>query len=96
MKSTDILQLTSFQLGNYKIYFPSIDEQVKINTFCKRLADTIAFNQHKLERLRLLKQGFLQKMFVTHGRFPEVRFAKFNEEWEQCKLNEFIYFHTFF
>ncbi|OQO72861.1 restriction endonuclease subunit S [Enterococcus villorum] len=69
---------------------PSKDEQIKIGTFFKRLDDTIAIHQRKLEQLRLLKQGFLQKMFVTHGRFPEVRFAKFDEEWERRKLHEML------
>lgn len=90
IESTGVPQLTSPQLGNYKIFFPSINEEVKIGIFFKQLDDTIALHQHKLEQLKLLKQAFLQKMFVNQGYVPELRFAEFVEEWEKRKLGEIL------
>ena len=63
IESTGVPQLTSPQLGNYKIYFPSFEEQQKIGSFFKQIDDTIALHQRKLDLLKEQKKGFLQKMF---------------------------------
>ena len=42
----------------------SNEEQQKIGSFFKRLDDTIALHQRKLDLLKEQKKGFLQKMFV--------------------------------
>ncbi|UWM87808.1 restriction endonuclease subunit S [Streptococcus parauberis] len=41
-----------------------IDEQQKIGSFFKKIDDTIALHQRKLDLLKEQKKGFLQKMFV--------------------------------
>ncbi|MFS0946522.1 restriction endonuclease subunit S [Enterococcus casseliflavus] len=43
---------------------PSLDEQKKIGLFFKRIDETIALHQRKLDLLKETKKGFLQKMFV--------------------------------
>ncbi|MDT2782693.1 restriction endonuclease subunit S [Vagococcus fluvialis] len=50
--------------GNYKTMTPSIEEQIKIGNFIKSLDDTIALQERKLETLKELKKGYLQKMFA--------------------------------
>lgn len=40
------------------------EEQKKIGTFFKKLDDTIALHQRKLDLLKEQKKGYLQKMFV--------------------------------
>ncbi|MDT2914790.1 restriction endonuclease subunit S [Lactococcus lactis] len=47
-----------------KILVPQINEQKKIGSFFKRLDDTIALHQRKLDLLKEQKKGYLQKMFV--------------------------------
>ncbi|WP_430618355.1 type I restriction enzyme, S subunit [Enterococcus sp. DIV1767] len=64
------------------------NEQQKIGNFFKQLDDTIALHQRKIDSLKLLKHAFLQKMLVNQGFFPEVRFADFDEKWEQRKLGD--------
>ncbi|ENZ5599478.1 restriction endonuclease subunit S [Enterococcus hirae] len=68
----------------------SLEEQTKIGNFFKSLDDTIALHQRKIEKLKLLKQAFLQKMLVNQGNVPELRFTEFEEVWEQHKLGETI------
>jgi type I restriction enzyme S subunit len=63
VESTGVPQLTAPQLGNYKIFFPTGEEQQKIGSFFKQIDDTIALHQRKLEKLQELKKGYLQKMF---------------------------------
>ena len=67
---------------------PSFEEQQKIGNFFKQLDDTIALHQRKIDSLKLLKHAFLQKMLVNQGFVPEVRFADFDEKWEQRKLGD--------
>jgi len=47
------------------LLFPSsLEEQKKIGSFFKKLDDTIALHQRKLDLLKEQKKGFLQKMFI--------------------------------
>ncbi|WP_442773886.1 restriction endonuclease subunit S [Lactococcus hircilactis] len=87
VESTGVPQLTAPQLGNYKIFFPTGEEQEKIGSFFKQLDDTISLHQHKLDLLKEQKKGYLQKMFPKNGeKIPELRFAGFADDWEQRKL----------
>ncbi|MDT2904220.1 restriction endonuclease subunit S [Lactococcus lactis] len=89
VESTGVPQLTAPQLGNYKIFFPTGEEQEKIGSFFKQLDDTIALHQHKLDLLKEQKKGYLQKMFPKNGaKVPELRFAGFADDWEERKLGE--------
>ena len=89
VESTGVPQLTAPQLGNYKIFFPTGEEQQKIGSFFKQLDDTIALHQRKLDLLKEQKKGFLQKMFPKNGaKVPELRFAGFADDWEERKLSD--------
>ncbi|HFI0322611.1 TPA: restriction endonuclease subunit S [Streptococcus suis] len=89
VESTGVPQLTAPQLGNYKIFFPTGEEQEKIGSFFKQLDDTIALHQRKLDLLKEQKKGFLQKMFPKNGaKVPELRFAGFADDWEERKLGD--------
>lgn len=45
------------------IFRPSLNEQNKIGYFLSNVDDLIAATQHKVDLLKKLKQGYLQKMF---------------------------------
>ncbi|MDK7989188.1 restriction endonuclease subunit S [Enterococcus raffinosus] len=77
------------ELLNIDINLPTEHEQQKIGTFFKQLDNTIDLHQRKLDLLKRLKQAYLQKMFPRNGeKVPEVRFADFDEKWEQRNLGE--------
>lgn len=72
-----------------RLYFelPPIDEQIKIGTFFSNLDYLITLHQRKLDKLKQLKQGYLQQLFPQNGeKFPRVRFINFELEWEERKL----------
>ncbi|WP_259760071.1 restriction endonuclease subunit S [Lactococcus cremoris] len=74
---------TEFQIPS------SLEEQKKIGSFFKKLDDTIALHQRKLDLLKEQKKGYLQKMFPKNGaKVPELRFAGFADDWEERKLIE--------
>ncbi|EOV2467869.1 restriction endonuclease subunit S [Enterococcus faecalis] len=64
VESTGVPQLTAPQLGNYKIFFPTIEEETKIGSLFKKLDTAINIHQRELDLLKETKKGFLQKMFV--------------------------------
>ncbi|MGM0330371.1 restriction endonuclease subunit S [Enterococcus sp. AZ084] len=87
VESTGIPQLTAPQLGNYKIFFPTIEEETKIGSLFKKLDTAINIHQRELDLLKQTKKGFLQKMFPKNGaKVPEIRFPVFKEEWEECEV----------
>ena len=89
VESTGVPQLTAPQLGNYKIFFPTIEEETKIGSLFKKLDTAINIHQRELDLLKETKKGFLQKMFPKNGaKVPEIRFPGFTEDWEERKLGE--------
>ena len=76
-------------ISDIVVPLPSKDEQQKIGAFFKSIDDTIALHQRKLDKLKLLKQGYLQQLFPENGKnAPRIRFANFEGEWEEHKLGE--------
>ncbi|ROR25869.1 type I restriction enzyme S subunit [Mobilisporobacter senegalensis] len=68
-----------------------IDEQRKIGEYFKQLNDLITLHQRKLDRLKQMKQGYLQLMFPRNGEsVPRLRFANFEGGWKQRKLGELV------
>ena len=69
---------------------PTMREQQTIGCFFQRLDNLITLHQRKLEDLKEMKKGLLQKMFPKNNeKVPELRFPGFTEDWEQRKLEDF-------
>ncbi|MBC2205523.1 restriction endonuclease subunit S [Listeria booriae] len=83
-----IKHISLSQISNYSTLVPNNEaEQQKIGELFKHLDNTIALHQRKLDTLQQMKKGFLQQMFLENGeKSPQVRFADFQEEWKQRKL----------
>lgn len=47
-----------------EIVFPKLEEQKKIGQFFKRLDETIDIQEQELEKLKNLKEAYLNEMFV--------------------------------
>lgn len=77
------------QVGNLVISTPKESEQAKIGYFFQTLDNLITLHQRELENYKLLKKGFLQKLFPSNGDTnPSIRFDGFTDAWEQRKLVE--------
>lgn len=60
-----LLNIAASDFFETEIVMPlKIEEQQKIGNFFKQLDDTITLHQRKLDLLKEMKKGFLQKMFV--------------------------------
>jgi len=84
-----IKTITKEALSKFLIYLPCIDEQQKIGEFFMKLDQMMTLEQRKLEKIEVLKSAYLAEMFLAEGeRVPKRRFAGFNDEWKQQKLNK--------
>lgn len=91
-ESTGVPQLTAPQLGNYKVYYPEIDEQSAIGSFFRTLDDLLASYKDNLANYQSLKAIMLSKMFPKTGQtVPEVRLDGFEGEWKNLKLRDVVH-----
>lgn len=68
-----------------------LDEQSQLATVFSKINNLLTLYQRMLDRLVILKQAMLEKMFPQKGNTtPEVRFAGFTGPWEQHKLGEVV------
>ena len=62
--TSTIPQINNKHIEPYKIYLPSMDEQLKIGIYFSNLDNLITLHQRELDHLQLLKKGMLQQMFI--------------------------------
>src|SRR5574344_120510 len=70
-----------------KISFPSIHEQNLISSYFNKLDNLLTLHQRKLETLKEIKKGLLQKIFSQELRFKDDDGSEF-PEWEKLNLEE--------
>ena len=58
------VEVSGKQMKQMLILLPKFEEQQKIGLFFKQLDDTITLQQSKLDKLKSIKQGLLQKIFI--------------------------------
>lgn len=84
-----VLNKTDFL--NLEIFCPPLPEQQKIAEILSTQDKLIELQERKIEQLKTLKKGYLQKMFPKKGaKSPELRFKGFTEPWEKRKLGEVV------
>lgn len=73
----------------YQFYIPPLAEQKKISEILAQCDKVIELYQREIEELKNLKKGYMKKMFPAKDTsFPEIRFPRFTQPWEQRKLGE--------
>ena len=79
------------EIGKVNIFVTNnVDEQYKIGQYFANLDHLITLHQRKCNETKELKKFMLQKMFPKKNeKKPEIRFAGFDDDWEQRKLLEF-------
>ena len=79
------------EMLEYKMSFPSEEEQKKIASYFDNLDHLITLHQRKCDETKNLKKYMLQKMFPQNGQpVPEIRFSGFTEDWEQRKFGDIL------
>ncbi|WP_396426654.1 restriction endonuclease subunit S [Lactococcus lactis] len=86
-----LLNINYDDFMNIHISIPNYEEQILMSAFFRKLDETIALHQRKLDRLKLLKQGYLHQLFPKNDEeVPSIRFAYFENKWEQRKLGDLL------
>ena len=81
--------LSAKSVSEFTMRVPDIEEQNKVASYFDALDLLITLHQRKYSRLCNIKKSMLEKMFPREGTtVPEIRFAGFTDDWEQCKLSE--------
>ena len=90
MQGTKVSSISKGNLQKTIIsYTPNLDEQTKIGQLFQVLDNLLALHQRKYNKLKDLKNGYLQEMFPKGTeKIPEIRFRDFNGEWEERKLGD--------
>ena len=79
------------EMLEYKMSFPSEEEQKKIASYFEKLDHLITLHQRKCDQTKNLKKYMLQKMFPQNGaKVPEIRFDGYTYDWEQRKLGDLV------
>ncbi|MCI7441526.1 MAG: restriction endonuclease subunit S, partial [Clostridium sp.] len=88
---TKVQNITKGNVENCTLNIPKIDEQKKIGDFFDSLDNLITLHQRKSDSLVKVKKSMLEKMFPRRGaKKPEIRFARFTDDWEQRKLKDIV------
>lgn len=95
MQGIKVLSVSRTNLAKTTICYPaSAREQLQIGSLFRNLDSHITLHQRKLNNVKKLKTGLLQKMFPKKGEsFPEVRFPGFTDAWKQRKVSDITLFH---
>ena len=73
-----------------KVPVPDLAEQKKIGEYFRKVDHLIILQQNKMEHVKKLKKGLLQKMFPRKGEdMPELRIPGFSDAWEQRQFSDF-------
>ena len=76
-------------INNLKYFYPDCIEQKKIGSFFAKIDKLIELQTLKLELLKKLKRGYLQKMFPQDGESaPRLRFSGFSGEWKKLSVKD--------
>ena len=89
IESTGVPQLTAPQLGNVKLFLPSLAEQQKIADFLANVDSIITAETKILKTLQKKKKALMQKLFTQQLRFKSADGTDF-PAWEERKLGECV------
>ena len=83
------LNISKDVVEDFAPHIPEIAEQKLIANCFDNIDSLIIYHQLKYEKLVNIKKSMFYKMFPKNGsKIPEIRFAGFTGDWEQCKFNE--------
>lgn len=86
-----IKHILASEMKNFKMDFPTVDEQSAIGSLFRTLDDLLASYKDNLANYQSLKATMLAKMFPKAGQtVPEIRLDGFEGEWEINKLNKYL------
>ena len=88
-EGSTIKRLYNKNILRTRIFLPTTLEQEKVGNIIECIERLLALQQRKLDLLKQLKKGLLQKMFADKdSKRPVLRFKGFHDDWEQRKVSD--------
>ncbi|MFV8475262.1 restriction endonuclease subunit S [Mycoplasma sp. Z663] len=85
----DRAKLTASALDTINIKVPIFNEQRKIGSLLNNIDQLLLSQKSKLEKLQIIKQSLLNKMFASGDqKMPEIRFKGFDQDWKRAMLSD--------
>ena len=86
-----IKHILASEMKNFKMDFPTVDEQSAISSLFRILDDLLASYKDNLANYQSLKATMLSKMFPKAGQtVPEIRLDGFEGEWKKDTLEPYL------
>lgn len=86
-----IKHILASEMKNFKMDFPTVDEQTAIASLFRTLDDLLASYKDNLANYQSLKTTMLSKMFPKAGQtVPEIRLDGFDGEWKKDTLEPYL------
>ena len=86
-----IKHILASEMKNFKMDFPTVDEQTDIGSLFSTLDDLLASYKDNLANYQSLKATMISKMFPKAGQtIPEIRLDGFKGEWKIIKLGDVL------
>ncbi len=85
--SSGIPHISSKQIKDFRIWFPTLPEQQKIAGFLSAVDEKLQHLSRKKELLQQYKKGVMQKLFAQELRFKREDGSDY-EDWEEKRLGE--------
>ena len=77
------------QFIEFNLPIPPLPEQQKIAEILGAQDKLIELQERKINQIKTLKKGYLQKMFPKKGcKYPELRFKGFTDAWEEREFSK--------
>ena len=86
-----IKHILASEMKIFEVALPNFEEQTKIGSFFKKIDDTIALHLCKQQQFESLKIRLIKEILPQNDSvLPRLRFANFNNPWEQHQLKEVL------
>jgi type I restriction enzyme S subunit len=83
------------EINKIKVKVHKAEEQVKIGSFLSAIDRLIVKQKEKVDQIKSLKKGYLQKMFPADGEdIPQIRFKGFSGNWTEKVLSDVSYYRN--
>lgn len=87
-----IKHILASEMKNFKMDFPTVDEQTAIGSLFRTLDDLLASYKDNLANYQSLKATMLSKIFPKAVQtVPEIRLDGFEGKWEKLKLRDVVH-----
>ena len=92
-KAVNQASINQTELGNLRIFFPSLEEQQKIAEILSTIDETIQKTDDIIAKTEALKKGLMQELItkgIGHKEFKETEIGKIPKDWEIKRLKDIV------